>query len=257
MRKVFVAGNWKMNLDLAGAKALAGGLREKIDQSDWKDKIEVAVCPPFVYLPSVVEALAGSSIGMGAQDVYFEGNGAYTGEISVEMLQDVGCEYVIVGHSERRHVLGESNDLINKKLKAALAGGLAPILCIGEMLSERESDLTEAVVERQLRQGLAEVSAEDLAKITLAYEPVWAIGTGVTATPEQAQEAHHFSRGIIQDMYGAEAAAAIRIQYGGSVKPTNAQELIGQPDVDGGLIGGASLKVEDFLGILAAGAQVS
>jgi triosephosphate isomerase len=257
MRKIFVAGNWKMNLDLAGAKALANGLRKKIEQSAWKDKIDVAVCPPFVYLPAVVEELADSPIGVGAQDVYFEPNGAFTGEISVEMLKDIGCRYAIIGHSERRHVMGETDDLINKKLKAALAGGLEPILCIGELLSERQANQTEAVVERQLRQGLAEVTAEELAKVTIAYEPVWAIGTGVTATPDQAQEAHDFSRSIIKDIFSGEAAVVIRIQYGGSVKPTNAKELFQQPDVDGGLIGGASLKVADFWPILEAGAKVS
>lgn len=256
MRKVFIAGNWKMNLNGAAAKALAAGLKEKLSQSDIKDKIDVAVCPPFVYLPTVIEELAGNPIGVGAQDVYFEPNGAFTGEISVEMLKDIGCRYVIVGHSERRHVIGESDDLINKKLKAALAGGLEPILCIGELLSEREANQTEIVVERHLRQGLADVTPEQLANITIAYEPVWAIGTGVTATPEQAQQAHDFSRRIIKDMFGDKASEAIRIQYGGSVKPANAEELIRQPDVDGGLIGGASLKVDDFWGILEAGAQV-
>jgi len=254
MRKVFIAGNWKMNLDRAGAKALAAGLKEKLSQSDIKDKIDVAVCPSFVHLPTVIEQLAGSPIGVGAQDVYFEPNGAFTGEISVEMLKDIGCRYVIVGHSERRHIIGETDDLINKKLKAALAGGLRPILCIGELLSEREANQTEAVVERQLRSDLADITPEELTKITIAYEPVWAIGTGVTATPLQAQEAHVFSRSIINQMYGDEAAAAIRIQYGGSMKPANAEELIRQADVDGGLIGGASLKVDDFWGILEAGA---
>jgi len=257
MRKNFVAGNWKMNLDLSSAKALAAGLKAKLSQSDIKGKIDMAVCPPFVYLPAVVEELAGSDIGVGAQDVYFEGNGAFTGEISVEMLKDIGCRYVIICHSERRHVIGETDDLINKKLKAVLAGGLELILCIGELLSERQANQTEAVVERQLRQGLADVTVEELAKVTIAYEPVWAIGTGVTATPDQAQEAHDFSRSIIKDRFGDEAAAAIRIQYGGSMKPANAQELIKQPDVDGGLIGGASLKADDFWGILEAGAKVS
>ena len=173
------------------------------------------------------------------------------------MLKVVGCRYVIVGHSERRHDMGETDELINKKLKAAIADGLEPILCIGELLSEREANQTEAVVERQLRLGLADVTREELAKVTLAYEPVWAIGTGVTATPDQAQQAHKFSRGIIKDMFGDAAAAAIRIQYGGSMKPANAEELIKQPDVDGGLIGGASLKVDDFWGILEAGVKMS
>ena len=274
MRKKFVAGNWKMNLDRTGAKALAAGLAEKLSKSDIKDKIDVAVCPPFVHLPAVIEALNESRtliqfteknggkledcpIGVGAQDVYFEANGAFTGEISVEMLRDIGCRHVIIGHWARRHVIVETDDLINKKLKAALAGGLEPILCIGELLSERKANQTEAVIERQLRQGLADVTVEELARVTIAYEPVWAIGTGVTATPGQAQEAHDFSRSIIKDMFTDEAATAIRIQYGGSVKPTNAKELFQQPDVDGGLIGGASLQVDDFWPILEAGAKAS
>lgn len=251
MRKTFVAGNWKMNLNAAGARALASGLAEKLGKGDGC----VAVCPPFVYLPIVVEAVAGSCVAVGAQDVYFEGDGAFTGEISVAMLKDVGVKYVLVGHSERRHVLGELDELVNKKLLAALAGGLEVILCIGELLSEREAGQTEDVIERHLRKGLAGVSKDQMVKVTIAYEPVWAIGTGKTASPGQAQEAHAFARSILADLFGEAVAAATLIQYGGSVKPDNAGELLGQKDVDGALVGGASLKVDDFVGIIAAGGK--
>jgi len=253
MRKKFVAGNWKMNLDLGQVEGLSGGLKEKMGVCENGDQVDVAVCPPFVYLPSAAKILAGSSIGVGAQDVYFEGNGAFTGEVSVEMLKDVGCRYVIVGHSERRHVIGETDELINKKLKAVLEGGLEPILCIGELLEEREKGQTETVIERHLREGLKDVSKEQMAKVTIAYEPVWAIGTGKTATPDQAQEAHAFARKILADMFDDALAQATRIQYGGSVKPSNAAELMAKPDVDGALVGGASLKVDDFMGIIQGG----
>jgi len=253
MRKKFVAGNWKMNLNKQESEVLAAVLKEKMGVCENADRVDVAVCPPFVYLPIAAKILSGSSIGVGAQDVYFEGNGAFTGEVSVEMLKDVGCRFVIVGHSERRHVIGETDELINQKLKAALEGGIEPILCIGELLEEREKGQTEAVIERHLREGLKEVSKEQMAKVTIAYEPVWAIGTGKTATPDQAQEAHAFARKILADIYDESVAQATRIQYGGSVKPNNAAELMGQPDVDGALVGGASLKVDDFMGIIQGG----
>jgi len=249
MRKLFIAGNWKMNLDTAAAAALALGLKEKLSKGEPVD-VDLAVCPAFVHLPAVSQALTDSNIALGAQDIYFEANGAFTGEVSVEMLKDVGCQYVITGHSERRHVLGETDELINKKLRAALAGGLEVIFCVGELLSERENDQTQAVIERQLRRGLANVTAGQMAGVTIAYEPVWAIGTGKTATPGQAQQAHAFSRGIISAMFDDTLAQRIRIQYGGSVKPDNAAELMSQQDVDGALVGGASLKVDDFVGII-------
>ncbi len=250
MRKKFVAGNWKMNMDAASAKALATGLKDELAKSQASGKVDVAVCPPFVYLPIVAEALAGSSIGLGAQDVYIEGNGAFTGEISTDMLKDVGCQYVIIGHSERRHVIGETNELINKKVLVTLQADLEPIFCIGELLEEREGNKTEAVLEMQIRKGLENVTAEQMAKVTIAYEPVWAIGTGKVASDQQAQDAHVFTRSIIKDMFGDDVAAAVRIQYGGSVKPGNAKGLMGQSDVDGALVGGAALKVEDFIGII-------
>ena len=258
MRKKFVAGNWKMNLDTAGAQALAAGLADQFKNCCGAGKpcpVDVAVCPPFVYLPVVAQALGCGCVALGAQDAYFESNGAFTGEISVEMLKDVGCRYVIVGHSERRHVIGETDQTINKKLHAVLTGGLEPILCIGELLAERQATQTEAVIERHLRQGLIGVSADQMARVTIAYEPVWAIGTGQTATPDQAQQAHAFARAILADMFDDSTAQAIRIQYGGSVKPDNAAQLMGQPDVDGALVGGASLKVEDFLAIVRNSAK--
>jgi triosephosphate isomerase (TIM) len=253
MRKKFIAGNWKMNLDRAGAAALAKGLKEHLTECRCNEAIDVAVCPPFVYLTAVAEAITGGTIAMGAQNVYFEANGAFTGEISVAMLKDVGCRYAIVGHSERRHVIGETDALINRKALAALAGGLEPILCVGELLEEREQGKTEAVVERQLRGGLAGVNAVQMRSVTIAYEPVWAIGTGKTATPEQAQDVHHFCRGVLAKMYDKATADGIRIQYGGSVKASNAASLLGQPDVDGALVGGASLKADEFMGIIRGG----
>ena len=253
MRKLFIAGNWKMNLDAAGSQELASGLVHRLGGSSVAGKVDVAVCPAFVYLPVVQDALGNSEIGLGAQDVFYEGNGAFTGEISVAMLEDVGCRYAIVGHSERRHVIGEDDATVNRKVRAALAGGLEVILCIGELLEEREGGKTESVIERHLREGLKDVSAEEMAKVTVAYEPVWAIGTGKTATPDQAQEAHAFSRGILAELFGDAVAQKTRIQYGGSVKPENAAELMGQPDVDGALVGGASLKVDAFMGIIEAG----
>ena len=253
MRRTFVAGNWKMNLDQAAATTLATALSDKLNASPARQNVDVAVCPSFVYLPPVAQALKGSNIALGAQDVYFQPNGAFTGEVSVAMLKDVCCTYVIVGHSERRHVIGEDDLLTNKKLLAALAAGLKPILCIGELLEEREKNQTETVLERHLRNGLLNVAPERMTNVTIAYEPVWAIGTGKTATPDQAQQAHAFARTILKDIFGPSVAEATRIQYGGSVKADNAAELLSQNDVDGALVGGASLKVDDFLAIIEAG----
>ena len=248
-RKPFVAGNWKMNLSSRSAVALAEALKARIGSLE---TIDLAVCPPFVYLEQVGKALVGSRIALGAQDVYYENDGAYTGEVSAAMLKDVGCSYVICGHSERRHVIGESDELINRKLLKCLAEGLQPIFCVGERLEQRQADETGAVVSRQVRVGLESVSAADLAGVTVAYEPVWAIGTGINATPAQAQEVHAMIRKLLAELYDAAAAAAMRIQYGGSVKPANAGELMACPDVDGALVGGASLKTDDFVGIVQA-----
>lgn len=253
MRKPFVAGNWKMNTDCRSgvdlAKAVVDGSSGLAGSS-----VDVAVIPPFVYLSSVGQAVSSSGVALGAQDVYFEAKGAFTGEISAAMLKDVGCTYVLCGHSERRHVLGESDDLINKKLTASLSGGLLPILCVGELLEERDASQTEQVVERQTRAGLAGLSAEKVSAVTIAYEPVWAIGTGRTATREQAQEVHAFIRKLLAEMYDQSVAEEMRILYGGSVKADNAEELMGQEDVDGCLVGGASLKADDFVQIIEAAA---
>ena len=243
MRKPFIAGNWKMNTNSATAVALAAGLAKELQAVL---TVDVAVCPPFVYLQSVAAALSASNIALGAQDVYFEGDGAFTGEISCAMLKDSSCGYVIIGHSERRHVLGETDALINKKIKAAIDSGLLPIFCVGELLEERDAGKTMQVVERQIRKGLEGICKERIQAVTIAYEPVWAIGTGRTATPEQAQEVHAAIRALIEKLYDKSIAQAMRIQYGGSAKPSNTAELMAKPDVDGLLVGGASLKVEDF-----------
>jgi triosephosphate isomerase len=247
MRKKFVAGNWKMFTNKATARQLASGV---VDGLRDEQRVSVAVCPPFPYLPSVAEALQGSSVALGGQNCYHEKEGAFTGEVSPAMLVDVGCRYVILGHSERRHKLGESNAFINRKVHTALAAGLEVILCLGETLEERQANRTEAVLESQLTGSLAGLDAAALRRMVLAYEPVWAIGTGQNATPEQAQQAHAFIRGQIRKRFGEETASTLPIQYGGSVKPDNAASLFGQPDVDGGLIGGASLNAEQFLAIV-------
>lgn len=253
MRKPFVAGNWKMNTDSHSGVALAKAVVDKASGLAGSS-VDVAVIPPFVYLPAVGAAVSSSGVALGAQDVYFEAKGAFTGEISAAMLKDVGCTYVLCGHSERRHVLGESDELINKKVTASISGGLLPILCVGELLAERDASQTEQVVERQTRAGLAGLSAEKIAAVTIAYEPVWAIGTGRTATREQAQEVHAFIRKLLARMYDKSVAQDMRILYGGSVKADNAEELMGQPDVDGCLVGGASLKADDFVQIIEAAA---
>ena len=247
MRKPFIAGNWKMNSNRHSAVDLAAGLKEQLVDID---TVDVAICPPFVYLQAVANALSSSDIALGAQDVYFEQKGAYTGEISCEMLKDVCCTYAIVGHSERRHVMGETDELINKKLSAAISNGLLPILCVGELLEERQANKTEAVVVGQIKKGLAGLSADKVLAVTLAYEPVWAIGTGVTATAEQAQEVHAMIRQLLGEMYDKSVAEGIRIQYGGSAKPANTAELMACADVDGLLVGGASLKVDDFAAMI-------
>jgi triosephosphate isomerase len=237
-----------MNLDRADAMALVQALAAGLGD---RDDVDVAVCPPSVYLDAVASSLKETKIGVGAQNMYFEPQGAFTGELSAGMLLDVGCQYVILGHSERRHILGESNQDVSAKVHAALKAGLVPIVCVGETLDQREAGQTEDIVTEQFIGSLAGVSAEQAAGIVIAYEPVWAIGTGKTATPEQAEEVHAALRKVFQLRYGAETAAAIRIQYGGSVKPGNAKELLGQENIDGALVGGASLKSEDFLGIIA------
>lgn len=249
MRKPFIAGNWKMNMNSASAVALAAGLAKELEAVD---TVDVAVCPPSVYLQSVAAALSASNIAVGAQNVYFEGNGAFTGELSCEMLKDAGCTYVIIGHSERRHILGETDAMINKKIAAAISSGLLPIFCVGELLEERQAEKTADVVIDQVKKGLAGLSEEQVLTVTIAYEPVWAIGTGLTATPDQAQQVHGMIRGLLAELYNEDVAQKILIQYGGSAKPNNTAELMSQPDVDGLLVGGASLKVDDFSAMVNA-----
>jgi triosephosphate isomerase (TIM) len=249
MRKKFIAGNWKMCKDGIGAELLAAEVVKGVGQ---ETRIDVAVCPPFPYLSRVFQVVKGTPVALGGQNLYPEKEGAFTGEVSPPMLVDVGCTYVIVGHSERRHGLGETDAFIHRKVHAALTAGLKPILCIGETLDERKANRTNDVLAGQLAGSLAGVSAAQLANVVVAYEPVWAIGTGVVATPEQAQEAHAFVRQQIGKLCGADAARKLVIQYGGSVKPDNAATLLKLPDVDGALVGGASLKAADFLKIIQA-----
>lgn len=252
-RKPFVGGNWKMNLHHTDAVALATALAD----ADISDAVDVSIAPAFPYLAAVSTVLCdkGSHIKVAAQDVYIEPNGAYTGEVSLSMLQDCGVKVVIIGHSERRHVIGESDALVNEKVLASLEAGLEVILCVGEKIEQRESGKTDAINQGQTALGLAGVSAADMAKVTIAYEPVWAIGTGKTATPEDAQLAHKAIRESLVGLYDATVADSVRIQYGGSMKPGNAAELLAQADIDGGLIGGAALKADDFTGIITAAAN--
>ena len=251
MRKPFVAGNWKMNTDSQSSITLADEIAAGT-MGTAGDKVNVAVVPPFVYLPAVVKALSSSNIAVGAQDVYYEKNGAFTGEISVSMLKDVGCSYVLCGHSERRHIIGETDELINRKVTAAILGGVLPILCVGELLEQRKAGQTAEVVTGQMKKGFAGLSEEKASAVTVAYEPVWAIGTGLTATPEQAQEVHAMIRNLVGQMYNWTLAEQMCIMYGGSAKPDNAAALMAQPDVDGLLVGGASLKAADFVSIIKA-----
>ncbi len=245
MRQPLVAGNWKMNGSRASVATLLDGLKAGVGEVR---NAEMAVCPPFIYIPQVQEALRGTAISWGGQDVSTEASGAFTGEISAAMLLDFGCTYAIVGHSERRTLHGESDKLVAKKFAVARAAGLKPILCVGETLEEREQGVTEQVCARQVDAVIALEGVAALADGVIAYEPVWAIGTGKVASPEQAQDVHAFIRGKIAALDGA-VAESLRILYGGSMKPDNAAELLIKPDIDGGLIGGASLKAEDFLGI--------
>lgn len=253
-RKPYVGGNWKMNLNGSQAVELATQLADGFSAGD---VVEAAVCPAFPYLEKVASALSARNnpIKVGAQDFYTQPNGAFTGEVSLEMLKDVGVSVVLVGHSERRHVLGETDPLLNDKVLAALEAGMDVILCIGEKIEQREAGKTDLINAGQLAYGLAGVSAQQMAKVTIAYEPVWAIGTGKTATPQDAQDTHKTVRAAIGFLYNQTIADDIRIQYGGSCKPSNANELFAQPDIDGGLIGGAALKASDFLAILQAAAD--
>ena len=250
-RTKIVAGNWKMNLDRAKAKELAAAVAARRGEAA---AVELVLCPPALYVETVCSALTGakSNVGLGAQNMHDKASGAFTGEVAPPMLVDLGCRYVILGHSERRTLFGETDAAVNVKTKAALAAGLVPIVCVGETLEEREAGKTAAVVTGQVQGSLAGLSAADLEKVVVAYEPVWAIGTGKVATPEQAQEVHALIRRLLAGLSSPEVAARVRIQYGGSVKPDNAADLARQPDIDGALVGGASLKADDFLGIAKA-----
>ena len=220
------------------------------------ENVDIVVCPPYTLLAYLADALETSNIAVGGQNLYWQDEGAFTGEVSPVMLKDAGCRYVIIGHSERRQFFGETNENVNKKIKASLKNGLIPIVCVGENRQERESNNTFKVIESQIKGALVEISPEDMLKIVIAYEPVWAIGTGLTATPEQAQEVHKFIRDLLKELYQEEISSQIRIQYGGSVKPDNIAELISKPDVDGALVGGASLKADSFSQIVTKASEV-
>jgi triosephosphate isomerase (TIM) len=249
MRRKFIAGNWKMNTTRAEGIALAAAVAAQVGRSTSAD---VAVCPPSLYLEAVGQAIQGSAVALGAQNCYHEAKGAFTGEISPAMLKDIGCKYVILGHSERRAIFKESNQDVNRKVVAALSVGLLPIVCVGETLEQRQAGQTAAVVREQVAGSLAGLTVEQMGHIVIAYEPVWAIGTGVVATPEQAEEVHADLRKLLETRYNSLVASATRIQYGGSVNAENAASLLGQPNIDGALVGGASLKADGFLAIVAA-----
>ena len=252
MRKPYVCGNWKMNTDRKGAIALAQGAAKTAGEVRG---VEVGVCPPACYLEAVLGAVKGSALVVGGQNMHFEASGALTGEVAGPMLRELGCQYVILGHSERRHIFGETDELVSKKVHAAFKFGLLPILCVGEKLEERKGNQTEAVVRRHVTCGLAGLTKDQTRQVVIAYEPVWAIGTGLTATPQQAQEVHAYIRGLLALAYDETLARQVRIQYGGSVKPENTFELMGQKDIDGLLVGGASLKADGFSKIITESAR--
>ncbi|GAB4297509.1 MAG: hypothetical protein Kow0098_21780 [Ignavibacteriaceae bacterium] len=250
MRRKIIAGNWKMNNDLSGTQQLISNLISGLN--GLTPNCEIIICPPFTSLQEAGSLIKNTILKLGAQNMYFEDSGAFTGEISPSMLKSVGCEYVILGHSERRTIFNESDEMINKKILKAVSSGLKPIFCVGESLQQREDGITRNVVKEQIKKGLSSLGENELAQIIIAYEPVWAIGTGKTATPEQAQEVHSFIRELIASDYSENTARKLIILYGGSVKPDNTAELLKQPDIDGALVGGASLKSDSFLSIVKA-----
>ncbi len=253
MRRIFVAGNWKMNKTIAEAKAL---VEEMLPELEKVEKVDKAVCPSYLAVPAVAALCEGTSLKVGAQNVYWEPSGAFTAEVAPAMVAEV-CDFVIVGHSERRKYFGETDETVNQRLKAALEVGLEVIVCVGETLEENQSGQTESVVTRQIEKGLADITADQAAHITIAYEPVWAIGTGLAATPEDANNVHkNVIRPLLKKQFGEERAQAMRIQYGGSIKPGNAKELFSMSDIDGGLVGGASLKADSFAAIVKAAAEI-
>lgn len=251
-RKTIIAGNWKMNKTPSEAKTLIEEMKTLISKTKW---CEMVLCVPFTDIQAAVKAAKGSKIAIGAENMHFEPKGAFTGEVSADMLKELGVKYVIIGHSERRQYFNETDENCNKKVKVALENGLRPILCVGESLAEREWDVTMEVIRKQVKIALNGVAVEDIKKVVIAYEPIWAIGTGKTATAEQAGDVCAQIRDCLRELYGARAARAITIQYGGSMNAKNAAELLAQPDVDGGLIGGASLKAPDFAAIIEAANQ--
>ncbi len=255
MRKTIIAGNWKMYKTIKEAIELSNGLKRELFKLD-NQGIDVVLCPAFTALSEVYEVVSESDIMLGAQDLYWLDEGAFTGEVSGKMLKEAGCSFVIIGHSERRQFFAETNETVNKKIKAALANSLTPIVCCGETLKEREAGKTFDVLKEHVQKGLTGINKEDTLKIVIAYEPVWAIGTGKTASSDQAQEAHKYIRDLLAKLYDAEVAVQVRIQYGGSVKPENITELMKQPDVDGALVGGASLQVASFADIVKKAAEV-
>mgnify|MGYP001609420067 FL=1 len=246
-RKPIIAGNWKMNMTATQARELASKLIPLVAAVKARD---IVLGPPFTALSAVADTIKGTNIGLAAQNLHWEEKGAFTGEISAEMLLDLGCRYVIIGHSERRQYFGETDESVNKKIKQALKKGLLPILCVGETLAEREAGKLKDIISRQVTGGLKDISAEDMKKVVIAYEPVWAIGTGKTATPEQANEVHALIRQNVKALYSADIAEGLRIQYGGSVTPENVSTLMAMPDIDGALVGGASLKPESFAALV-------
>jgi len=255
---MLIAGNWKMHTDLAAAKVLARNIAKAVEErGDALSDIGLAVCPPFISLNAVAELLEDTPVEVGAQNMHFADEGAYTGEISAPMLHSVGCRYVILGHSERRQYVGEDDALINKKVQQALDHKIIPIICVGETKPQRDAGEAEDVVRAQVKGALKEVDVDGADQIVIAYEPVWAIGTGDTATPEQAQAMHTFIESVLVQQYGEEIGTGVQILYGGSMKPHNARSLLEQPNIDGGLIGGASLRAADFLGIADAAGEVT
>jgi len=254
MRKFIIAGNWKMNKTGKEAVELAKSL---VDLVATYDKVDVVICPPYTALVQASEVIQNSIVQLGAQNIYWEDSGAFTGEIAASMLLDAGCKYVIIGHSERRQYFGETNQTVNKRIKKTLAAGLIPIVCVGETLKERESEVTEDIIRKQVEDGLKGIDNESMKKVIIAYEPVWAIGTGVTASPEQAQAVHAFIRNLIEQLYDKNIASGLQVQYGGSMKPGNANELLSQPDIDGGLIGGAALKADSFAKLIEIAQMLS
>lgn len=246
MRRPIIAGNWKMNLSIAEGVKFVNDIKEAVKDTE----VEVVICAPFTLLKDLAEAAKGTNIKIAAQNMHFEKNGAFTGEVSADMLKEVGVTHVVIGHSERRQYFAESNETVNLKVKAALAAGLVPIKCCGETLEQREADETKTVCKVQVVEGLKDISAEDVKKVVIAYEPIWAIGTGKTATAEQANDVIAYIRSVLADLYGEEVSEEVRIQYGGSVKPENVEEIMNEVDIDGALVGGASVKADSFISLV-------